>query len=145
MSSAPGHTCRTHKLKQRQHTSCATDAAIWTEQQLIAIPGWLREDQNARCHQEEHLASIIQPRSPTAKENEAKRRISSCGVGGTRWRPKPFLPPTPVATFGPETASFQGNWWVFKSAGGFLLQIRRRKFWAGHVIFPKIRRRHNNS
>jgi hypothetical protein len=127
VSSAPsllsGHTCLMHKLKQRRHTSCATDAAIWTEQQLVAIPGWLHEDQNARSHQEEHFASIKQPRSPKAKENEAKRRIPCCGVGGTRWRPKPF-PPTLVATFCPETASFQGNWRVFKSTGGFLLQIR---------------------
>jgi hypothetical protein len=30
---------------------------MWAEQQLIAIPGWLREDQNARQHQEEHFAS----------------------------------------------------------------------------------------
>jgi hypothetical protein len=58
--------------------SCAADAAIWAEQQLIAIPGWLREDQNARLHQEEHFASIKEPRSPTTKENKAKRRTICC-------------------------------------------------------------------
>ncbi len=38
----------------------AEDAAIWTEQQLVAIPGWLREDQNATLHQEEHFVLIIE-------------------------------------------------------------------------------------
>ncbi len=65
--------------------SFLVDAAIWDEQQLVAIPGWLREDQNARLHQEEHFASIKQPRSPTTKENEANRRIPCYGGGGTRW------------------------------------------------------------
>ncbi len=46
------------------------DAAIWAEQQLVAIPGWLREDQNARLHQEEHFAPIKQPRSPTTTTGE---------------------------------------------------------------------------
>jgi hypothetical protein len=36
-------------------TSCAVDAAIGAEQQLVAIPGWLREDQNGRLHQEGQL------------------------------------------------------------------------------------------
>jgi hypothetical protein len=72
---------------------CAADAAFWAEQQKVAIPGWLRKDQNERLHQEEHFASIKQPRSPTTKENEAKRRIPCCGGGGTRWRHKPFPPP----------------------------------------------------
>jgi hypothetical protein len=31
---------------------CAVDAAIWTEQQLVAIPGWLCEDQNARLRRD---------------------------------------------------------------------------------------------
>jgi hypothetical protein len=53
---------------------CAADAAIWAEQQLVAIPGLLREDQNARRHQEEHFASIKEHRSLTTKENKAKRR-----------------------------------------------------------------------
>jgi hypothetical protein len=44
---------------------CAADVAIWAEQQLVAIPGWLREDQTARLHQEKHFASINKPRSPT--------------------------------------------------------------------------------
>jgi hypothetical protein len=35
---------------------CAGYAAIWAEQQLVAIPGRLCEDQNARLHQEEHFA-----------------------------------------------------------------------------------------
>jgi hypothetical protein len=68
----------------------------------------LCEDQKERLHQEEHFASIKQPRSPPTKENEAKRRIPCFGGGGSRWRPKPF-PSTPVATFGPEPASFQGK------------------------------------
>jgi hypothetical protein len=29
---------------------CVADAAISAEQQSVAIPGWLREDQNARLH-----------------------------------------------------------------------------------------------
>ncbi len=48
--------------------------AIWAEQQSVVIPGWLREDQNARLHQEKHFALIKHPRSPTTNENEAKRR-----------------------------------------------------------------------
>jgi hypothetical protein len=52
------------------------------EQQKAAIPGWLREDQKEGLHQEGHFASIKQPRCPTTKENEAKRRIPCCGGGG---------------------------------------------------------------
>jgi len=53
----------------------AADDAFWTEQQKVTIPGWLREDQKERLHQGGHFASIQQPRSPTTKKNEAKRRI----------------------------------------------------------------------
>jgi len=52
----------------------AADAAIWTEQQLVDIPGWLCEDQNARLHQEGQFASIKEPRSSTIRKNKAKRR-----------------------------------------------------------------------
>ncbi len=34
----------------------AADAAIWAEQQLVAILGWLCEDQNARLDKEGQLA-----------------------------------------------------------------------------------------
>jgi hypothetical protein len=57
----------------------AMDAAIWAEQQLVAIPGWLREDQNARLDQEGQRASIKEPRSPTIKKNKAKRRTITVG------------------------------------------------------------------
>jgi hypothetical protein len=116
---------------------CATDAAIWAEQQLVAIPGWLLTAKcNARLHQEEHFASIKEPRSPTTKENEAKRRIPCCRGGGTRWRPKPFPPPTPVATFGQDPR-------VFRETGGFSIplayydQIRRLRVLGMFMrIFP---------
>ncbi len=32
---------------------CDTDAVIWAEQQLLAIPGWLPKDQNARLEEED--------------------------------------------------------------------------------------------
>ncbi len=74
---------------------CAADAAFWSEHQKVAIPGWLREDQKEKVHQEEHFASRKQPRLPTTKENEAKRKIPCSGGGGSRWQPKPFPPSTP--------------------------------------------------
>ncbi len=61
--------------------NCAADAAIWAEQLLVAIPGWLREDQNARLH-EEHLASIKGARLPITKKNKARRRTITAGEGG---------------------------------------------------------------
>jgi hypothetical protein len=67
-------------MKKGKYCNCAADAAIWTEQQLVAIPGWLREDQNARLH-EEHLASIKGPRLPITKKNKARRTITA-GEGG---------------------------------------------------------------
>ncbi len=69
----------------------ATNAAIWAEQQLVAIPGWLLVDPNAILHQEGQFASIKEPRSPTTKKNKAKRRTIHCGGGGN----KPFPPPPP--------------------------------------------------
>ncbi len=60
---------------------CAPDA-FWAEQQKIAIPGWLREDQKEEVHQEGHFALIKQTRAPTTKEKEAKRRIPCYGGGG---------------------------------------------------------------
>jgi hypothetical protein len=53
------------RLITKDMTPCATDAAIWAEQQLVAIPGWLLEEQNARLDQEEQFASIKEPRWPT--------------------------------------------------------------------------------
>jgi hypothetical protein len=55
---------------------------FWAEEQQVAIPGWLREDQKEGLHQEEYFASRKQPRCPITKENEAKRRIPCWGVGG---------------------------------------------------------------
>jgi hypothetical protein len=85
------------------------DAANWAEQQLVAIPGWLLEDQNARLDQEGQFASIKEPRSPTIKKNKAKEELFTARRGGTRWRPKPSPPPhpTPLATFRPRPGSFQ--------------------------------------
>jgi hypothetical protein len=59
----------------------AADASIWAEHQLVAIPGWLREDRNAKLDREGHLALIKEPRSPTIKKNKAKRGNIYCGVG----------------------------------------------------------------
>ncbi len=52
--------------------TCAADAVIWAEQQLVAIPGWLLKDQNARLDQEGQFASIKEPRSPVTNKNKAK-------------------------------------------------------------------------
>jgi hypothetical protein len=80
----------------------AADAAIWTEQQLVDIPGWLCEDQNARLHQEGQFASIKEPRSPTTIRRTRQREELFTEMGrGTRWRPKPF-PHHPVS----------GNFWA---------------------------------
>ncbi len=70
----------------------ATNAAIWAEQQLVAIPGWLREDQNAILHQEGQFASIKEPRSPTTKKNKAKRRTIYCGGGGNKMATQDISP-----------------------------------------------------
>jgi hypothetical protein len=74
---------------------CNADAAIWAEQQLVAIPGWLLEDQNARLDQEGQFASFKESRLPTIIKNKAKRRTIYCRGGRTRWRPKSFQPPIP--------------------------------------------------
>jgi hypothetical protein len=75
---------------------------FWAEQQQVAIPGWLREDQKEGLHQEEHFASRKQPRCPMTKENEAKRRIPCCGSGGFKMVTQAISPPSPVAAFVPE-------------------------------------------
>jgi hypothetical protein len=90
------------------------DAAFWAEQQKIAIPGWLQEDQKERLHQEGHFESIKQPRSPTTKENEAKKEFLAVGEGVQDGGPC-HTPSPPVATFGPEPASFQENSRVIKT------------------------------
>jgi hypothetical protein len=98
--------------------NCDADAAFWAEQQKVAIPGWLREDQKEGLHQEGHFALIKQPRSPITKEKEAKRRIPCRGRGILDGDPS-HSPPTSVATFGSEPLSFQEIWRVLvtKSAG----------------------------
>ncbi len=79
---------------------------FWAEQQQVAIPGWLSEDQKEGMYKEGHFASIKQPRCPSTKENEAKRRIPCCGGGGVQdGDPSHSPPPPPVATFVPEPAS----------------------------------------
>ncbi len=40
---------------------------FWAEQQQVAIPGWLREDQKEGLLQKEHFASRKQPRARTFK------------------------------------------------------------------------------
>jgi hypothetical protein len=90
------------------------------EQQKVAIPGWLHEDQKEGLHQEGHFASIKQLRYPTTKENEAKRRIPCWGGGGRVQDGDPsHSTPTPVATFGLEPANFQEIWQVLTPTGGF--------------------------
>ncbi len=85
---------------------CAADAAIWAEQQFVAIPGWLREDQNARLHQEEHFA----------RRMRQKEEFLAAGEGVQDGDPSHSPPPPiPVATFGPEPVSFQESWQVFKA------------------------------
>jgi hypothetical protein len=84
-------------------TYCAAAAAIWAEQQS----GWLREDQNARLHQEEHFASIKEPRSPTNKKNKAKKKNYLLRGRLSKMATQALPPSTPVATFGPKPASFQ--------------------------------------
>jgi hypothetical protein len=118
--------------------NCAADAAFWAEQQKVAIPGWLREDQKEGLHQEGHFALIKQPRSPITKEKKAKRRIPCRGEGDLRWRPKPFSP------------HLSGDFWsgAFEFSGnleGFGDKIRRRKIGGSHVTFPKTRQFINHS
>jgi hypothetical protein len=106
-------------------TSCAVDAAIWAEQQLVAIPGWLREDQNARLHQEGRLASTKEPRLARQKE-----KLFAAGDGEQDGDP-----------FGPRPTSFQHSW----KSGQRNFQMRRRilgklagrEFWGNLDIFPK--------
>jgi hypothetical protein len=84
----------------------AADAAIWAEQQLLAIPGWLREDQNARLHQEEHLASIKEPRSPTTKKKQGKKKNYLLQGRGSEMAIQAIPPSTQVASFGPKVKDF---------------------------------------
>jgi hypothetical protein len=114
-----------------------------SEQQKVAIPGWLREDQKEGLHQEGHFALIKQPRSAITKEKEAKRRIPCCGGGGgggvgSRWGPKPFSP-HPGGDFWSGAFEFSGN------LAGFGGKIRSRKIGGSHVTFPKTRQFINKS
>ena len=84
------------------YCTCAADAVIWAEQQLVAIPGWLLKDQNARLDQEGQFTSLKEPRSPVTKKNKAKRRTFYWEDGNSSHP----LPP-PVATLGPGLASLQ--------------------------------------
>ncbi len=81
------------------------DAAIWAEQQLVAILGWLWEDQNARLDQEGQLASIKDPRSPTIKKNKAKRITITAGEGEQDGDPS-HSPPPPSGDFWVKTREF---------------------------------------
>ncbi len=106
---------------------CAADAAIWAEQQLVAIPGWLYEDPNARLHQEKRFASIKEPRSPRTKENKAKRRSICWGEGGARWWPRSFPPPPhPRGDFWSRTHEFSEKSADFKISQGILGKLRTR-------------------
>jgi hypothetical protein len=98
---------------------CAADAAIWAAQQLVAIPGWLREDQNARLDQEGQFASVKEPRSLTTKKNKAKRRTIYCG-----------------ATFGPRPASFQKSLQICGKSGEFEANSQDASFWETMADFP---------
>jgi hypothetical protein len=97
----------TKKDQVDPNSRCAADAAIWAEQQLVAIPGWLHEDQNARLDQEGHFASIKEHRSPTIKKNKAKRRTITAGEGEQDGDSSHSPPPTPVVILGPRPTSFQ--------------------------------------
>ena len=74
---------------------CAADAVIWAEQQLVVIPGWLLQYQNAKLVQEGQLTSIKRPRLLITKKSKAKRRTITVRRGGIRWQPKPSSPPHP--------------------------------------------------
>ena len=77
------------------------DAAIWTEQQLVAIPGWLCEDKKARLR------------------TRQKEELFTAGEGVQDGNPSLSPPPpTPVATFGLRPASFQKSTRIWKVAGG---------------------------
>ena len=66
--------------------------------QLVAIPGWLREDQNAKLHQEEHFASIKEPRSPTTNYLLRGR--------GNKMVTQAISPPHPRGDFWPKSFEF---------------------------------------
>ncbi len=96
---------------------------FWAEQQQVAIPGWLREDQKEGLHQEEHFASRKQPRCPMTKKNEAKRTIPCCGGrGGGQDVDPSHLPPTPSGGFWSRACVNSLKSRVFKSAGVFKWQ-----------------------
>jgi hypothetical protein len=84
--------------------------------QLVAIPGWLREEQNAKLHQEEHFASIKEPRSPTTNYLLRGR--------GNKMVTQAISPPTPEATFGPRASSFQKSLRILKSASVFWVNFQ---------------------
>jgi hypothetical protein len=96
-----------HYMALKAQVCCG--CCIWAQQQLVAIPGWLLEDQNARLDQEGQFASIKEPRYLTIKKNKAKEELFTTRRGGTRWRPKPSPTHPPVATFAPGPAKNQNN------------------------------------
>ncbi len=53
---------------------CAPDAVIWAEQQLVVIPGWLLQYQNAKLVQEGQLTSIKRPRLLITKKKQSKTK-----------------------------------------------------------------------
>jgi hypothetical protein len=91
-------------------SKCAADAAFWAEQLKVAIPGWLREDLKEGLHQEEHFASIKhRPDHQPLRTMRLKEEFLAVGGGGGGFKManQAILPPTSVATFGLEPASFQ--------------------------------------
>jgi hypothetical protein len=85
-------------LKSLHFHNCTSDAVIWAEQQLVAIPGWLLKYQNARLDQEGQLTSIKRPKSLIIKKNKAKRRTIYCEERGNKMATQAFPSPPPVVT-----------------------------------------------
>jgi hypothetical protein len=93
-------------------SKCAADAAFWAEQQKVAITGWLREDLIEGLHHEEHFASIKhRPDHQPLRRMRLKEEFLAVGGGGFKMANRAILPPTSMATFGLEPASFQEIWW----------------------------------
>jgi hypothetical protein len=74
---------------------------FWAEQQLVAIPGWLREDQKEGLHQEENFASRKQPRCPILRRMRQKENFLLWwgGGGGFKMATQAILLPTPSGDF----------------------------------------------
>jgi hypothetical protein len=117
------------------YSNCAggeCDAVIWAEQQLVAIPGWLLEYQNARLDQEGQLAPKKEPRSLVFKKNKnkAKRRTIYWEERGNKMATLSIPPPLPVATLGPGPTSFQKDLRICGKSGRFEKKVVAfRKRW----------------